>query len=223
MTYEFVERGTMVRGTNPMVRDLSGPRVVVEDPDRELVSRWQAGDEKAFEELIERHERRVYRLLYRMMGNREDAEDLTQETFLSLHRHGHRFRAESRFSTFIYRVAANAALNRRRALGRGRQRVEKLKTRNDAGDDLPASPRNPEDAVHGGEVSVHVRVALERLSPALRMPVILYDIEGLAYGEIAKVLGVAEGTVKSRIHRARQALRQELKELLGAGPAVEGI
>jgi RNA polymerase sigma-70 factor, ECF subfamily len=213
----------MVRGTNPLARDLSGPRVVVEDPDRELVSRWQAGDEKAFEELIERHERRVYRLLYRMMGNREDAEDLTQETFLSLHRHGHRFRAESRFSTFIYRVAANAALNRRRALGRGRQRVEKLKTRNDAGDDLPASPRNPEDAVGGAEVSVHVRVALERLSPALRMPVILYDIEGLAYGEIAKVLGVAEGTVKSRIHRARQALRQQLKELLGTGPAVEGI
>ena len=75
----------------------------------------------------------------------------------------------------------------------------------------------------GGEVSVHVRAALERLSPALRMPVILYDIEGLAYGEIAKVLGVAEGTVKSRIHRARQALRVELKGMLGLGPAIEGI
>lgn len=223
MTYEFVERGTMVRGTNPSARELSGPRVVVEDPDRELVARWQGGDEKAFEELIERHQQRVYRLLYRMMGNREDAEDLTQETFLSLHRHGHRFRSESRFSTFIYRVAANAALNRRRALGRGRSRVEKLKTRNDAGDDLPSAPRDPEDAMLGGELSVHVRAALETLSPALRMPVILYDIEGLAYGEIAKVLGVAEGTVKSRIHRARQALREELKGLLGSGPAIEGI
>ena len=223
MTYEFVERGTMLRGTNPLARDVSGPRVVVEDPDGELVSRWQAGDEKAFEELITRHERRVYRLLYRMMGNREDAEDLTQETFLSLHRHGHRFRAESRFSTFIYRVAANAALNRRRALGRGRTRIEKLKSRNDAGDDLPSSPRDPEDAALGGEMSLYVRAALEKLSPALRMPVVLYDIEGLAYGEIAKVLGVAEGTVKSRIHRARQSLREELKELLGANPAVEGI
>jgi RNA polymerase sigma-70 factor (ECF subfamily) len=156
------------------------------------------------------------------MGNREDAEDLTQETFLSLHRHGHRFRSESRFSTFIYRVAANAALNRRRALGRGRARVEKLKTRNDAGDDLPSSPRDPEDSTLGGELSEHVRAALATLSPALRMPVILYDIEGLAYGEIAKALGVAEGTVKSRIHRARQALREELKGLLAAEPAIEG-
>lgn len=75
----------------------------------------------------------------------------------------------------------------------------------------------------GGELSEHVRTALETLSPALRMPVVLYDIEGLAYGEIAKVLGVAEGTVKSRIHRARQALREELKGLLGSGPAIEGI
>lgn len=222
MTYEIVERGPLVTGTNALARNSAAPRVVVEDPDRDLVVRWQAGDEKAFEELITLHERRVYRLLYRMMGNKEDAEDLTQETFLSLHRHGHRFRAEARFSTFIYRVAANAALNRRRSLGRGRTRVDKLKVRQKAGDDLPSSPRDPEDATHGAELSEHVRKALDGLSPSLRMPVILYDIEGLAYGEIAKVLGIAEGTVKSRIHRARQALREKLRDLLGSAPA-EGI
>ena len=222
MSYEIVERGTMVSGTNPLARESVAPRVVIEDPDRELVERWQAGDEKAFEELIDRHQSRIYRLLYRMMGNREDAEDLTQETFLSLHRHGHRFRAEARFSTFVYRVAANAALNRRRSLGRGRARVEKLKHRQAAGDDLPSSPRDPEDSTLGAELSAHVRAALEELSPSLRMPVILYDIEGLAYGEIAKVLGIAEGTVKSRIHRARQALREQLKELLGRS-AAEGL
>ena len=82
------------------------------DPDGELVSRWQSGDESAFETLVRRHEQRVFRLLYRMMGNREEAEDVAQEAFLSLHRHGHRFRREARFSTFVYRVAANAALNR---------------------------------------------------------------------------------------------------------------
>lgn len=219
MTYEIVERGPMVSGTNPLTREAAGPRVVIEDPDRDLVERWQAGDEKAFEELISRHERRVYRLLYRMMGSKEDAEDLTQETFLSLHRHGHRFRAEARFSTFVYRVAANAALNRRRSLGRGRARIDKLKTRTEAGDDLPSSPRNPEDATQGAELSQHVRSALDELSPSLRMPVVLYDIEGLAYGEIAKVLGIAEGTVKSRIHRARQALRDHLKGLMGSSAA----
>jgi RNA polymerase sigma-70 factor (ECF subfamily) len=221
MTYEMVERGVMGTGTSPPVRERIAPRVVVDDPDKDLVQRWQKGDDVAFEELITRHERRVFRLLYRMMGNREDAEDLTQETFLSLHRYGHRFRAEARFSTFVYRVAANAALNRRRALGRGRARVEKLKHRQAAGDDLPSSPRDPEDSTLGTELSGHVREALEQLSPSLRMPVILYDIEGLAYGEIAKVLGIAEGTVKSRIHRARQALREQLRELLGT-PAAEG-
>jgi RNA polymerase sigma-70 factor (ECF subfamily) len=218
MTYEIAERGSMGSGINTLARETVARPIVIDDPDKDLVARWQKGDEAAFEELISRHERRVYRLLYRMMGSKEDAEDLTQETFLSLHRYGHRFRAEARFSTFVYRVAANAALNRRRALGRSRARVEKLKHRQAGGDDLPSSPRDPEDSALGAELSVHVRTALETLSPSLRMPVILYDIEGLAYGEIAKVLGVAEGTVKSRIHRARQALRTALKELL-ATPA----
>jgi len=220
MTYEIVERGPLGTGANPLAREMVAPPVAIDDPDRDLVVRWQQGDEAAFEELITRHERRVYRLLYRMMGNREDAEDLTQETFLSLHRYGHRFRAEARFSTFVYRVAANAALNRRRSLGRGRARVEKLKHRQSAGDDLPSSPRDPEDSTLGAEISGHVRQALDQLSPSLRMPVVLYDIEGLAYGEIARVLGIAEGTVKSRIHRARLALRDLLKDLLGT-PAAE--
>ena len=220
MTYEIVERGVAL-GANPMARETVASRVVIDDPDKDLVARWQKGDDAAFEELITRHERRIYRLLYRMMGSKEDAEDLTQETFLSLHRYGHRFRAEARFSTFVYRVAANAALNRRRSLGRGRARVEKLKHRQAAGDDLPSSPRDPEDSTSGAELTGHVREALEQLSPSLRMPVVLYDIEGLAYGEIAKVLGIAEGTVNSRIHRARRALREKLKDLLVL-PAVEG-
>lgn len=222
MSYEIVERGVMGTGTNPLARESVAPRVVIDDPDHDLVARWQKGDEAAFEELMARHERRVYRLLYRMMGNREDAEDLTQETFLSLHRYGHRFRAEARFSTFVYRVAANAALNRRRSLGRSRARVEKLKHRQAAGDDLPSSPRDPEDSTLGAELSGQVREALNQLSPSLRLPVVLYDIEGLAYGEIAKVLKIAEGTVKSRIHRARLALRNQLKDLLGT-PAAEGL
>ena len=222
MTYEIVEHRPMANSaTSHALRGRARP-VVIDDPDAELVKRWQVGDEAAFAELIKLHESRVFRLLYRMMGSREDAEDLTQETFLSLHRHGHRFRAEARFSTFVYRVAANAALNRRRSLGRGRARIEKLKYRQLAGDDLPSSPRDPEDSTLGAELSEHVKSALDELSPSLRMPVVLYDIEGLAYGEIAKILGIAEGTVKSRIHRARQALREHLKQLLGQAPA-EGV
>ena len=183
------------------------------DPDAELVLRWQEGDLGAFEALVRRHERRVFSLVFRMLGNREEAEDVTQEAFLALHRHGRRFRGEARFSTFVYRVAANAALNRRRSLGRRRAREEALSYRQDAGDDLPSAPRDPEDAASGGEIQVRVQAALLGLPKDLRMAVVLYDIEGQSYGDIARVLRIPEGTVKSRIHRARVALRDRLRAL----------
>lgn len=211
MGFEMVEQGPLV--TNRLASRTIAPEDI-DDPDRELVEAWKAGDEFAFEQLVRRHQARVFRLLYRMMGSREEAEDVAQDCFLSLYRHGKRFRSEARFSTFVYRVAANAALNRRRTLGRARARVDKLATRQAAGDDLPSSPRDPEDSALGNELTRHVRDALDQLSPALRMPVVLYDIEGLAYGEIAEILEIAEGTVKSRIHRARQALRDQLRGLL---------
>ncbi|MBW2725139.1 MAG: sigma-70 family RNA polymerase sigma factor [Deltaproteobacteria bacterium] len=214
MSYEVVERGPAARASMGL-GTAAGSRPVIEDPDRELVLRWQGGDDSAFEVLVERHQRRVFRLLMRMMGTREEAEDVSQETFLSLHRHGKRFRSEARFSTFVYRVAANAALNRRRSLGRARARTERFAVRQAGGDNLPYSPRDPEDAALGNELSQRVRDALQTLTPSLRMPVVLYDIEGLAYGEIAEILGVAEGTIKSRIHRARKALREELRVALG--------
>jgi RNA polymerase sigma-70 factor (ECF subfamily) len=221
MSYEMVERGPLAPAAARVAgRVVEGGHAVrqaeqAEDPDRELLDRWRQGDERAFEQLVRRHERKVFRLLLRMMGNREEAEDVAQETFLSLHRHGHRFRGDALFSTFVYRVASNAALNRRRTLGRNRARIQKLAIRQAAGDNLPTAPRNPEDAATGADLSVQVRKAIRALKPSLRLPVVLYDIEGLAYGEIAQVLGVAEGTVKSRIHRARQALRAELEGLLG--------
>jgi RNA polymerase sigma-70 factor, ECF subfamily len=205
---------------------ISGPAVEAGavDPDRELVDRWQAGDLAAFEALVRRHQRRVFGLLLRMLGNVQEAEDVAQETFLNLHRHGHRFRSQSRFSTFLYRVAVNAALNRRRSLGRRRARREALERRQDAGEDLPQSPRGPEDAAAGGQIQAEVQRAIATLPPHLRVPLVLFDIEGMAYAEVASVLQVAEGTVKSRIHRARQALRERLRDFVegpvaGAEPA----
>jgi RNA polymerase sigma-70 factor (ECF subfamily) len=156
-----------------------------------------------------------------MLGSREEAEDVAQEAFLALHRHGHRFRGEARFSTFIYRVAANAALNRRRSLGRRRAREDALSQRQDAGDDLPSAPRDPEDAASGVQIQARVQEALLALPPDLRTAVVLYDIEGQSYGEIAQVLRIPEGTVKSRIHRARGALRERLRVLARA--EAEGV
>jgi RNA polymerase sigma-70 factor (ECF subfamily) len=185
-----------------------------EDADSEWVARWQAGDAKAFEVLVKRHERRVYRLLLRMLGSTEEAEDAAQEAFLSLHRHGHRFRREARFSTFVYRVAVNAALNRRRSQGRARARYKELIQRQAAGEHLPSAPRDPESTASGAQVQARVQEALLCLPPDLRMAVILYDIEGQSYRDIAGVLGIPEGTVKSRIHRARNALRELLRGLV---------
>ena len=233
VTYQLVE-------TNPAAAPVAGAGAVrtsrvasrgrsrptpdeIEDPDAELVDRWLGGDPRAFETLVRRHERRVFGLVMRMLGNRQEAEDVAQEAFLSLHRHGHRFRREARFSTFVYRVAANAALNRRRSLGRKRAREEALSRRQDAGFDLPTTPRDPEDATAGGEVQAQVQEALLKLSADLRTAIILYDIEGQSYGEIAEALQIPEGTVKSRIHRARNALREHLLPLARATGETGGV
>jgi RNA polymerase sigma-70 factor (ECF subfamily) len=208
--FQLLERTTAIPApSGARARELCG------DPDAGLVARWQDGDAGAFEELVRRHQGRVYRLVLRMLGNAQEAEDVAQEAFLSLHRHGHRFRREARFSTFMYRVATNAALNRRRRLSRIRAREEEFALRQAAGDDLPATPRDPEGAAVGAEVQVRVQQALLSLPPDLRAAIILYDIEGQSYRDIAAILGVPEGTVKSRIHRARGSLRDRLES---AGP-----
>ena len=124
LSAQMIERAATLRA-----RRAQGAEGFRMDPDAELVERWQGGDPTAFEALVHRHQSRVYRLLLRMLGSREEAEDVAQEAFLSLHRHGHRFRRESRFSTFLYRVATNAALNRRRTLGRNRNREDELAVR----------------------------------------------------------------------------------------------
>jgi RNA polymerase sigma-70 factor (ECF subfamily) len=180
------------------------------DPDLELVVNWQAGSKEAFAALVQRHQQRVFRLLFRMLGDRDEAEDLTQETFLNLHRHGKRFRRESRFSTFVYRVAVNVALNRRRSLGRKRAQMNALVDSQKTGENLPNAPLGPEASALSRELQNQVQIAISSLSPGLRAPLVLYDIEGRPYSEIATILGVAQGTVKSRIHRARNALRAVL-------------
>lgn len=206
VTEPILDRSTVVVGAG--AEDARGV-----DPDLPLVMRWRAGDLRAFGELVRRHQRKVMGLLTRMLGDRDDAEDAVQETFLNLHRHGHHFRNESRFSTFVYRVAVNAALNRRRSQSRRRAHLDEFQRGQEIGHALPSAPRSPEDAMGGGEVRARVQRCLQALPEALRAPVVLYDIEGMSYGEIAEILQIAEGTVKSRIHRARHALREQLAEL----------
>ncbi|MDD9803105.1 MAG: sigma-70 family RNA polymerase sigma factor [Deltaproteobacteria bacterium] len=199
----------------------AAPRDSEVDPDLELVERWQGGDSGAFELLVRRHQQRVFGLLLRLLGDRDEALDAAQETFLNLHRHGHRFRREARWTTFLYRVAVNAALNRRRNLGRRRAHMEALSQQGVAGA-LPEAPASPESAAVSGELRARVQAEIVALPPALRAPVILYDIEGLPYAEIAAALNIPEGTVKSRIHRARQTLRKRLAGLVRESSGAQG-
>ena len=211
VTQPILERPGTLGAPDAAAADLHPAAI---DPDRDLVERWRGGDSRAFEALVRRHERRIFGLLIRMLGDPEEAADATQDTFLNLHRHGHRFRSESRFSTFLYRVAVNAALNRRRSLGRRRAHMDRLAIRQAVGEAMPQQPRDPEAAAAGGELQVRLQCEIDQLAASLRAPLVLYDIQGLPYGEIAEILGVAEGTVKSRIHRARKALRERLGDLV---------
>ena len=167
-------------------------------PDRELAARAVAGDDGAFAELVRRHERRVYNLALRMLGRSEDARDAAQDAFVSCYRNLSKFRGEAAFSTWLHRIAVNACydvLRRRRdVLG------------------LDEAPEPPPAADHGDAVttSVDVRRALLAIPDEFRTVLVLHDIQDLGYDEIARILEVPVGTVKSRLHRARVALGRAL-------------
>ncbi len=175
--------------------------------ERDLVWRSRAGDLEAFDALVRAYQDRVYSLAYRITGNHEDAGDAAQEAFLRAYRALPTFRSEAAFGTWLYRIAANAALDlvRRRPPG--------------AATALPAGPPadgDPEAEAHRREVSRRVHLALGQLPAEYRVVVVLRDLHGLAYEEIASVLELPVGTVRSRLSRGREALRRLLADLVVA-------
>ena len=180
------------------------------DADRDLVERHRHGDETAFEEIYERFGEMVYNLAWRLSGEPEEAADLTQEAFLKIHRHLSGFRGRSALRTWIYRVAINCCRSRYR-----RQRVWRSRFVLDNFDGLEGLPdrrRSPEERAIARRTSELVEEALEALPGIFREAVYLRDIEGLTYEEIAQVLGLRLGTVRSRIARGRDRLRGLLEE-----------
>jgi RNA polymerase sigma-70 factor (ECF subfamily) len=167
------------------------------------VRRSQRGDERAFEQLVETHRNRLYTLAARELGSSADAEDAVQETFVKAWRALPRFRAESSFSTWVYRICLNAISDQRTRAGR----------RTTAPLEEIGEPSDPRDALAEHELSGALQQALAALDESYRTPVILYDVLGRSYAEIADVLGVAEGTVKSRIFRGRAELARQLGTL----------
>lgn len=175
--------------------------------DRALLRRLRHGDERAFAELMRENQDRVYDLLVRMLGDREEALDLSQEVFTAVHAAVGRFRGDSRLSTWIFRVARNHCLNRLKYLQRRhRGRTTELSKVPEAALEASCPSRRPDEALAESELKARVQQAIGQLDEEHRLLLVLRDIEGLSYHEIAEVTEQPEGTVKSRLHRARASL-----------------
>ena len=183
------------------------------DPARSLVARCLGGDEAAWEDLVRQHTRQVYGLCYRFTGSGAEAQDLTQEVFLRVFRTLKTFRsAEGSFGTWLARVARNLLIDHYRRTRQERVTdpiEEQLVVLEEKG--ATASER-PDHALAGREASQILQAALRKLSPDLREAVILRDLQEMEYREIAEVLGIPEGTVKSRINRGRAELTRLLRK-----------
>jgi RNA polymerase sigma-70 factor, ECF subfamily len=182
------------------------------------------GDDQAYEILIQRYQQPVYNLVCRLLNDPTDASDIVQEVFLKIFRNIRSFRHGSSLKTWIYRIAVNEAYNHRRWFSRHlRQEVVLASDEGAPGNaDSFADPgRSPFDEAADHETRALVEAALEKLKPNFRTAVVLRDIEDLSYDEIAAVLDVSLGTVKSRILRGREALRKILEGRLEAETSVQ--
>ena len=176
--------------------------MVASPPDADLVSRAQAGRLDAFEELVRRHRLGTYRVALRMLGDEDDAEDATQEAFLQAWRNLDGFRADAAFSTWMYRIVTNRCLNMLRA----RRRTQPLSETQEA-------PTSRPDRIAEANWQVEdLKRAIARLTPEQRAPLVLRELQGCSYEEIAEALELSIPAVKSRLHRARLGLVAAMRQ-----------
>ncbi len=186
--------------------------------DQQLVVRAQQGDKRAYELLVLKYQRKLSRLLSRLVRDPAEVEDVTQEAFIKAYRALPSFRGDSAFYTWLYRIAINTAKNYLVAMGRRAPTStgfdhEEAENFEDA--DQLRDANTPEDELHGKEIAAAVNRAMDALPEDLRTAITLREIEGLSYEEIASVMNCPIGTVRSRIFRAREAIATELRPLLG--------
>lgn len=198
---------------------------IVEDD--ELIASLREGCEQGYETLLARFQQPVYNLAFRLLNDPADASDVVQEVFLKVFRNVGQFRSQSSLKTWIYRITVNEAHNQRRWFFRHRHREVGLE---EESEDVPTrlevladSGRSPFDYVFDREKHILIEEALSRINPTFREAVVLRDIADLSYEEIAEVLQISLGTVKSRILRGREALRQDLTGRLEPEPNLRWV
>ncbi len=191
------------------------PAIPLEDLD--LVEKCRQGDVEAYGRLVMKYQDRVFNTCLRLCGNRADAEDCTQEAFLKAFRAIHSFEGNARFSTWVFRITVNVVLSaRRKSRARpsvsmdGPPRGRDADAGGSIAENVPADEQGPASRAENSDTMQQVQQALARLDVEHRMVIVLRDIESLDYEEIAEILNVPRGTVKSRLHRARMALRDAL-------------
>ena len=191
------------------------------DEDMSLVSASQKGDTEAFESLVRKHQTRTMNIAFRMTGDYEDACEIVQDTFLSAFKAIKKFRGEARFSTWLYGICLNHARNRLKQR-RGRTRYELYSLDDTVKDEYGVMGRDASTAepsileqIEQKELQDKVQKCIQCLDEHYREVVVLRDIEGFSYDEMCELLGLPEGTIKSRLFRARDALRTSLKTIIG--------
>jgi RNA polymerase sigma-70 factor (ECF subfamily) len=181
-----------------------------EADESDLIRRAKKGDPRAFGSLVERYQRRVVSVAFAVVHNQEDAHELAQETFIRAYENIGGFESRSSFSTWLYRIAANIAIDFRRREGR-----HTVLRGEDAENEFSRMPSERGDSFHEAsrrELSARLRDALKELTPEHRAVILLREVEGLSYDEISEVLNCPRGTVMSRLHYARNRLREILKD-----------
>ena len=182
------------------------------DDEAKLIARSLKQDSDAFGQLVERYATVIVNLAYRMVGDRTEAEDLAQETFVAAFKALPRFRAESKFSTWLYRIAANKCKDWLRAKRPG-QGVQDVDVDEVLDDGVAAEERTPERLLSQQQVAAQLDRAIQRLPPLYREAFVLKHVEGLSYEEMQEIFGVNGDTLKMRVYKGRLQLSRELAEL----------
>ncbi|MDH5681829.1 MAG: sigma-70 family RNA polymerase sigma factor [Spirochaetota bacterium] len=184
-----------------------------EESDEVLMLSFKAGDEQAFEEIVKRYKTKLFNYIYKYISDVERSEEITQEVFIRVYRSRDRYKIKAKFSTFIYRIALNLAFNEVR--NRNRRKTDLQNEFDDKiFDDKIKEHNTPEKIYERKEVEIIVNREISNLSSKYKDVILLCDIEGLSYKEVAKILDISIGTVQSRLSRGRVRLKQRLENIL---------